>query len=202
MLAGKRVAGYGTCGKKPHPRSGLGRAGCGRQQGSSPSTMASIWVAFLSFCCESFLRLRLLSEVRVLPLGMVWISKNLAILGWVLACPFFSGLAELSGVPWRLWWDASGRWWWLGGMGLYRVLSGGLVLESISISSSWARRAASCTRQRVRVKLGKSQAGATQLHLAYLTPPGLSRPPGSSLPPSSDVCQHHRSLREARRTIT
>lgn len=127
---------------------GLGRGGlCPAARADSPRTMASIWVAFFSFCWESFLRLMVLREVRVLPLGMVWISKNLAILVWSLACPFFSGLAGLSGVLWRPWWDALGRvsWWWLGAMGLYRVLSGGLVLESISISSSWALRAASCT---------------------------------------------------------
>ena len=172
---------------------GLGRAGLRPgARADSPRTMASIWVAFFSFCWESFLRLMVLREVRVLPLGMDWISKILAILGWSLACPFFSGFAGLSGVLCRPWWDGSGRvsWWWLGGMGLYRVLSGGLVLESISISSSWARRAASCTEaESTGWSQASSQPSATQPRLGL---PGLTWLHPGSLISSGDPCKHPR----------
>ena len=84
-------------------------------------------------------------------------------------------------------------WWWLGAMGLYRVLSGGLVLESISISSSWARRAASCTEaESTGWSQASSQPSATQPHLASLASPGLTCPHSGSLISSGDPCKHPR----------
>lgn len=107
-----------------------------------PSTMASIWVAFFSFCCESFLLLRILREVLVLPLGMDWISKTLAVFGLSLACPFFSVFVGLSKGKSRVelmhWLEVAGmtNWWLLSRAGLCLVFSGGLVLDTISISIS------------------------------------------------------------------
>lgn len=98
--------------------------------------MASIWVAFFSFCCESFLLFIALRRVLlVLPLGMDWISKTLAVCRFSLACPFFSTFPGLSKVH-RLEAMGTTSWWLLGAAGLAMVLSGGLVLDTISISIS------------------------------------------------------------------
>lgn len=114
----------------------------GRQGTLSPSTMANIWVAFFSFCWDSFLLITALSKFLVLPLGREWISKTLAVWWDSLAWPFFStfpgllrGACRVELLP-RL--EATGtiNWWLLGAVGLRAAFSGGLVLDTISISIS------------------------------------------------------------------
>lgn len=91
-------------------QAGLGRAGLWpAARADSPRTMASIWVAFFSFCWESFLAAHGLERGPGFAIGHGLDLKDLGNLGVALACPFFSGLAGLSGVLWRPWWDGSGR---------------------------------------------------------------------------------------------